>query len=386
MKSHYSDPPKHQSSHRHTLSVLVDNEPGVLARIAGLFSGRGYNIESLTVSETEHEKHVSRITIVTTGTPAVITQIIHQLDRMVPVHSVADLTVAGNAVTRELAMVKGNYFAKAGLDLAWWDLHAQLQGKPLWQVIGYRQRRALEAPRQGALELALFEGLFERCAIHADPGATAGRLGMDIGALAPADRHVDGVVDMMLDATGNYFPRLVREMVRFGESAGRLDQVLLRLAEHYEHSLELPNGSKLYAIANRENSARGYTASIVIVDEAAVVADEVIGVATPTLARTNGKLWLLSTPNGETGLFYNIWHDEKLTGWFRMKATIEDCPYASEDFIEEQRRLFPATFRQEFYCEFTPAKGRLLSRARIEAMVDHTLKYEPFPSLSDGLW
>jgi acetolactate synthase-1/3 small subunit len=90
----------------HTLSVIVDNEPGVLARVIGLFSGRGYNIDSLTVSETQHEKHVSRITIVTTGTPAVITQIIHQLDRMVPVHSVADLTVAGNAVTRELAMVK----------------------------------------------------------------------------------------------------------------------------------------------------------------------------------------------------------------------------------------------------------------------------------------
>ncbi|MBM3519467.1 MAG: acetolactate synthase small subunit [Alphaproteobacteria bacterium] len=90
----------------HTLSVIVDNEPGVLARVIGLFSGRGYNIDSLTVSETQHEKHVSRITIVTTGTPSVITQIIHQLDRMVPVHSVADLTVIGNAITRELAMVK----------------------------------------------------------------------------------------------------------------------------------------------------------------------------------------------------------------------------------------------------------------------------------------
>jgi acetolactate synthase-1/3 small subunit len=90
----------------HTLAVIVDNEPGVLARVIGLFSGRGYNIESLTVSETEHEAHVSRITIVTTGTPAVIEQIRHQLERMVPVHSVADLTVMGNAITRELAMVK----------------------------------------------------------------------------------------------------------------------------------------------------------------------------------------------------------------------------------------------------------------------------------------
>jgi acetolactate synthase-1/3 small subunit len=90
----------------HALAVIVDNQPGVLARVIGLFSGRGYNIDSLTVSETEHEAHVSRITIVTSGTPSVITQIIHQLERMVPVHSVADLTVIGNAITRELAMVK----------------------------------------------------------------------------------------------------------------------------------------------------------------------------------------------------------------------------------------------------------------------------------------
>jgi acetolactate synthase-1/3 small subunit len=90
----------------HTLAVVVDNEPGVLARVIGLFSGRGYNIESLTVSETEHDSHVSRITIVTTSTAAVIEQIKHQLERMVPVHSVADLTVAGNAIERELALVK----------------------------------------------------------------------------------------------------------------------------------------------------------------------------------------------------------------------------------------------------------------------------------------
>ena len=96
----------------HTLSVLVDNEPGVLARVIGLFSGRGYNIESLTVSETEHAAHLSRITIVTTGTPHVLEQIKNQLERIVPVHRVTDLTVAareagfGKPVERELAMVK----------------------------------------------------------------------------------------------------------------------------------------------------------------------------------------------------------------------------------------------------------------------------------------
>jgi acetolactate synthase-1/3 small subunit len=90
----------------HTIAVLVDNEPGVLARVIGLFSGRGYNIESLTVAETDPGGHVSRITIVTTGTPMIIEQIKAQLDRLVPVHRVGDLTVEGPHVERELALVK----------------------------------------------------------------------------------------------------------------------------------------------------------------------------------------------------------------------------------------------------------------------------------------
>ena len=97
--------PVEQVEHR-TLSVLVDNEPGVLARVIGLFSGRGYNIDSLTVSETEHEKHVSRITIATQGTPMVIEQIKNQLARLIPVHRVIDLTAGHTAIERELALVK----------------------------------------------------------------------------------------------------------------------------------------------------------------------------------------------------------------------------------------------------------------------------------------
>jgi acetolactate synthase-1/3 small subunit len=91
---------------RHTLAVIVDNEAGVLARVIGLFSGRGYNIESLTVAEVDHEGHRSRITIVTVGTPQVIEQIKAQLGRIVPVHEVHDLTVEGPAVERELALLK----------------------------------------------------------------------------------------------------------------------------------------------------------------------------------------------------------------------------------------------------------------------------------------
>ena len=91
---------------RHTLSVLVDNEPGVLARVIGLFSGRGYNIESLTVAAVEETRQLSRITVVTTGTAMIIEQIIAQLDRLVPVHKVVDLTAIGAFVERELALVK----------------------------------------------------------------------------------------------------------------------------------------------------------------------------------------------------------------------------------------------------------------------------------------
>jgi len=91
---------------RHTIAVLVDNEAGVLARVIGLFSGRGYNIESLTVAEVDNREQLSRITIVTTGTKMIVEQIKNQLRRLVPVHKVSDLTIEGAHVSRELALVK----------------------------------------------------------------------------------------------------------------------------------------------------------------------------------------------------------------------------------------------------------------------------------------
>jgi acetolactate synthase-1/3 small subunit len=97
---------KEEQIERHTLSVIVDNEAGILARIAGLFSARGYNIESLTVADVTEDESISRITIVTSAAPAKIEQIIAQLDRLVPVHRVTDLTELGPHVERELALVK----------------------------------------------------------------------------------------------------------------------------------------------------------------------------------------------------------------------------------------------------------------------------------------
>ena len=98
--------PVEETINFHTIAVLVDNEPGVLARVIGLFSGRGYNIESLTVAEISHDENLSRITIVTSGTPMIIAQIKAQLERLIPVHKVSDLTIEGPSVERELALVK----------------------------------------------------------------------------------------------------------------------------------------------------------------------------------------------------------------------------------------------------------------------------------------
>jgi acetolactate synthase-1/3 small subunit len=91
---------------KHTIAVLVDNEPGVLARVIGLFSGRGYNIESLTVAEIDTANGLSRITIVTSGTPMIIEQIKNQLNRLVPIHRVHDLTAEGQPIERELALIR----------------------------------------------------------------------------------------------------------------------------------------------------------------------------------------------------------------------------------------------------------------------------------------
>lgn len=105
-KSLYGPGPSETVIESHTFAVLVDNEPGVLAKVIGLFSGRGYNIDSLTVAETDHDASLSRITIVCSGTPQVIEQIHAQLEKQIPVRQVRDLTTFSDYVDRELALVK----------------------------------------------------------------------------------------------------------------------------------------------------------------------------------------------------------------------------------------------------------------------------------------
>ncbi len=105
-RSVYAPTPAQAKEETHILAILVHNEPGVLARVVGLFSGRGYNIESLTVAETNCAEHISRITIVSKGTPAIIEQIKAQLDRLIPVLEVSDLTIECDYVERELGLIK----------------------------------------------------------------------------------------------------------------------------------------------------------------------------------------------------------------------------------------------------------------------------------------
>ena len=135
----------------------------------------------------------------------------------------------------------------------------------------------------------------------------------------------------------------------------------------YEYSLQLPNGSRIFAVP-AASATRGPAASIVIVDDAALVPDHRIAAVTPSLTRTTGSLWLLSTPNGQSGLFYNVWHNKNLPLWLRCKATVDDMPRATPAFLSEQRALFPLSFRQDFYCEFLPPHGALLSREEVERM------------------
>ncbi|MCB9983889.1 MAG: acetolactate synthase small subunit [Rhodospirillales bacterium] len=105
-KSVYAPNPLQQEEESHTLAIIVDNEPGVLARVIGRFTGRGYNIDSLTVAETDHEENTSRITIVVSGTPSVIEQIKAQIRQIVSVRRVRDLTTFGPHIERELALIK----------------------------------------------------------------------------------------------------------------------------------------------------------------------------------------------------------------------------------------------------------------------------------------
>jgi hypothetical protein len=100
----------------------------------------------------------------------------------------------------------------------------------------------------------------------------------------------------------------------------------------------------------------------------------------PFIAHTNGAVWMLGTPRGQTGFFYNFWHD-KDPQWTRILSAGDDCPEISKEFIDLQRRGAPQTFRQEFYREFTPPPGRLVSSGRLRESYNLALSARKLPPL-----
>lgn len=133
-------------------------------------------------------------------------------------------------------------------------------------------------------------------------------------------------------------------------------------------SLKLPNLSSICAIPHTADTTLGRSAHILIVDEAAVVKDEVYFSVSPFVSRTHGSIWMLSTPSRQTGFFYEFWHaDDKR--FRRIKSTVADCPDIDPDFLDIQRRADPTRYKQDFECQFVPPANRLCSRELIESMI-----------------
>jgi len=137
-------------------------------------------------------------------------------------------------------------------------------------------------------------------------------------------------------------------------------------------SLQLPNGSAIFAVAHSMDTSVGNTAHVLIVDEAALVKDEVFSTVSPFVGRMHGRIWLMSTPRRQAGFFCNIWHG-KDPRWHKIFSTIEDCPEIDPDFLEMQKALDPIKYRQDFHCEFIQPADRLFDAATIDGMIDSTI-------------
>lgn len=147
-----------------------------------------------------------------------------------------------------------------------------------------------------------------------------------------------------------------------------------RPAAGMERSVSLPNGAELVSLPGRADSVRGFSADLLILDEAARLPRALIEALTPTLAATNGPLWVLSTPNGHGNLFYEFWHDAG-GPWTRFRVPASECPRLSPEFLESERLLLGEhAFRQEYLCEFTQDPGAYFPAELIEAAIDHDIQ------------
>lgn len=157
---------------------------------------------------------------------------------------------------------------------------------------------------------------------------------------------------------------LIERACRFAALLGyRIRRVL-----GHQFSLRLPNGSNIFAVAHNTDTSMGNTANVLIVDEAALVKDEVFFATSAFVGRTHGSIWLMSTPRRQAGFFYNIWHsrDER---WQKIFSNIKDCPEIDRDFLAMQKRIDEIKYRQDFECEFLQPADRLFTSEMIDSML-----------------
>jgi hypothetical protein len=149
-------------------------------------------------------------------------------------------------------------------------------------------------------------------------------------------------------------------------------KIRLRRVLGFQFSLEFPNGSSIIAVAHNGDTSVGNTANVLVVDEAALVQDNVYWNVAAAVSRTHGNIWLMSTPRRQAGFFYNIWHNGDKR-WHRIFSPVTDCPEIDPDYLEMQKLADPIKYRQDFMCEFIQAADRLTNRETIERMfkIDH---------------
>ena len=161
-----------------------------------------------------------------------------------------------------------------------------------------------------------------------------------------------------------------RQSTNFLDAATRFIGEISPDFSRNRHALRLPNNSALIALPEMPRTIRGFTASLLVIDEAALVSDEMIQALRPTLAATNGPLWMLSTPGPNGGAFYNAWHDES-GRWHRISVPATDCPRIRPEFLEEEREaLGDRAFRREYMCEFSDDDTAVFPRELIRSAFD----------------
>jgi len=144
-----------------------------------------------------------------------------------------------------------------------------------------------------------------------------------------------------------------------------------------EHSLVLPNGSRIVGLPHSPDTVRGFSGTdLLVIDEASYASTELYVAVMPFLATSNGTMWVMSTPKGQTGMFYELWHNERLAHWQRFRLTADQCPRIPTEFLEEMKIIHPARYWEEFMCEFRAAATQVFDREILTRCHDDA--YEPF--------